>query len=78
MTSLNAAKIGAFDRGLIRAGMFADVTVFDPKTVIDKSTYLDPFQYSEGIAYVLVNGRPVWESGKPTGERPGRVLRRKG
>jgi N-acyl-D-aspartate/D-glutamate deacylase len=78
MTSLSAAKIGAFDRGLIRAGMFADVTVFDPKTVIDKSTYLEPFQYSEGIAYVLVNGRPVWESGKPTGERPGRVLRRKG
>ena len=58
--------------------MFADVTVFDPKTVIDRSTYLDPFHYNEGIVHVLVNGRPVFEKGKATGERPGRVIRHKG
>ena len=49
MTSLNAAKIGLIDRGLLRPGQFADVTVFDPATVIDRATYLEPFQYSQGI-----------------------------
>ncbi|MDR3619622.1 MAG: amidohydrolase family protein [Paludisphaera borealis] len=78
MSSLNAAKLGIQDRGLLRAGMFADVTVFDPKTVVDKSTYLEPFHYSEGIVHVLVNGRPVFENGKATGDRPGRVIRHKG
>ena len=46
MTSLNAAKAGLLDRGLLRPGQFADVTIFDPDTVIDRSTYLEPFQYS--------------------------------
>jgi N-acyl-D-aspartate/D-glutamate deacylase len=78
MSSLNAAKLGIQDRGLLRAGMVADVAVFDPKTVVDKSTYLDPFHYSEGIFHVLVNGRPVLENGKATGEKPGRVIRHKG
>src|SRR5206468_12289577 len=76
MTALNAAKIGILDRGLIRPGQFADVTVFDPEKVIDRSTYLDPFRYSEGIAYVLVNGRLVLDRGEQTGARPGRALRR--
>jgi N-acyl-D-amino-acid deacylase len=75
MTSLNASKLGLLDRGLLRPGQFADVTVFDPGTVIDRATYLDPFQYSEGIVHVLVNGRPVLEDGKPTGARPGKALR---
>ena len=52
MTSLNAAKLGLADRGLLRPGNFADVTVFDPERVIDRATYTDPFQYSEGIEYV--------------------------
>ncbi len=77
MTSLNAAKAGLVDRGLLRPGMFADVTVFDPEKVIDRSTYLEPFQYPEGIAHVAVNGRLVLDGGRPTGERPGRALRRK-
>lgn len=76
MTSLNAAKLGILDRGLLRPGLAADVTVFDPETVIDRSTYLEPFQYSEGISLVVVNGEVVLEDGKPTDARPGRALRR--
>ncbi len=77
MTSLNAAKLGIADRGLLRAGTFADVVVFDPEHVIDKATYEKPFQYSEGIVNVIVNGKLVLEQGKHTGERPGRTLRHK-
>ena len=75
MTSLNAAKIGLVDRGVLRTGAFADVTVFDPKTVGDLSTYTDPFQYSRGVTYVVVNGKLVLDQGQPTLERPGRALR---
>jgi N-acyl-D-amino-acid deacylase len=75
MTSLNAAKVGIEDRGLLRPGMYADITIFDPEKVIDRATYTEPFQYSEGIEYVLVNGRLVLERGRHTGARPGRVLR---
>ena len=63
------------DRGLLRAGQYADVTVFDPVRVIDHSTYTEPFQYSEGIEYVIVNGRVVLDQGKHTGVRSGRALR---
>ena len=52
------------------------VTLFDPDKVIDHSTYTKPFQYSEGIEYVVVNGKVVLEKGKHTGETPGRALRR--
>ena len=76
MTSLNAAKIGIVDRGILRPGMFADVTLFDAERVIDKSTYEKPFQYNEGIEYVMVNGKLVFDQGKPTGEKPGKALRR--
>jgi N-acyl-D-amino-acid deacylase len=76
MTSLNAAKLGMLDRGLLREGQFADITVFDPEKVIDRSTYLEPFQYSEGIEYVIVNGRVVLDRGKHTGARPGKAIRR--
>jgi N-acyl-D-aspartate/D-glutamate deacylase len=76
MTSMNANKLGLTERGLLRAGGFADVTVFDPDRVIDRSTYEKPFQYSEGIEYVVVNGRVVLDKGKPTGEKPGRALRK--
>ena len=75
MTSLNAAKIGIRDRGLLQAGLFADITVFDEKRVSDRSTYDEPFQYSEGVEYVIVNGRMVIDQGKHTGARPGRALR---
>jgi N-acyl-D-aspartate/D-glutamate deacylase len=76
MTSLNAAKLGIPDRGLLRPGNFADVTVFDPERVIDRATYTEPFRYSEGVEYVVVNGKLVLERGKHTGARPGRVVRR--
>jgi N-acyl-D-aspartate/D-glutamate deacylase len=76
MTSLNAAKLGLRDRGLLREGHFADLTLFDPGRVIDKSTYTDPFHYGEGIEYVIVNGKVVLEKGRHTGARPGRALRR--
>jgi N-acyl-D-amino-acid deacylase len=76
MTSANAAKLGLTDRGLVMPGMFADITVFDPEKVIDKSTYTDPFHYSEGIEYVVVNGKVVLDGGKPTGAKPGRAIRR--
>src|SRR6185436_20788624 len=65
MTSANAEKVGLSDRGLLRSGLFADVTVFDPEKVIDKSEYTDPFHYSEGISYVVVNGKVVLDGGKP-------------
>jgi N-acyl-D-amino-acid deacylase len=76
MTSLNAAKLGLRDRGLLRAGFAADITVFNPEHVRDKSTYEDPFHYSEGIEHVIVNGQLVVESGEHTGARPGRALRK--
>lgn len=78
MTSKNAAKAGLFDRGLIRPGLYADITIFDEKVVIDRSTYLDPFRYSEGIVEVLVNGQVVFDRGRHTDARPGRALRKKG
>lgn len=75
MTSLNAAKIGLVDRGTLRVGAFADITLFDEARVIDRSTYTEPFQYPEGIEYVLVNGQVVLDRGTHTGARPGRALR---
>ena len=75
MTSLPAQRVGLKDRGLLKPGFFADVVVFDPDSVADKATFENPHQYSEGISYVFVNGKPVWEDGKFTGNLPGRVLR---
>jgi N-acyl-D-aspartate/D-glutamate deacylase len=75
MTSLNANKIGIVDRGLLAAGKLADITVFSPEQLIDKSTYQDPFHYSQGIEWVIVNGQIVFEQGHPTGAKPGRALR---
>ena len=75
MTSLNAAKLGLRDRGLVREGCFADLTLFDPERVIDRSTYAEPFQYGDGIEYVIVNGQVVMEKGRHTGARSGRALR---
>jgi N-acyl-D-amino-acid deacylase len=74
MTSANAAKIHIYDRGLLRTGQWADVTVFDPQTVIDRATFEQPHQYAVGIRHVLVNGKLVLDGGAPTGARPGTVL----
>ncbi len=76
MTSLNAAKIGLKDRGTLRAGAFADVTLFDADKVIDRSTYTAPFAYNDGIEYVIVNGVVVLDKGKHTDAMPGRALRK--
>jgi len=76
MTTLNAAKLGLRDRGLVREGLAADLCVFDPQQVLDRATYTDPFQYSQGIVHVIVNGQLVLEHGRHTGAKPGQVLRR--
>ena len=78
MTSQAAQRLGLYDRGLVRPGMAADITVFDPATVRDFATYEDPLRYSEGIEYVIINGKVVLDAGKLTGERPGRILKRRG
>ncbi len=75
MTSLNAAKVGLPSRGQLQGGMFADVVIFDPHTIIDRSTYTDPFHYSEGVRWVIVNGQVVLDDGSHTGARPGRAIR---
>ncbi len=77
MTSLSLRRFNIQDRGLLREGMWADITVFDPETVYDNSTYLDPAQPPSGIEYVVVNGQVMVERGKLASAGPtGRVLRR--
>ena len=77
MTSVPAAVFGLKDRGTIREGAFADLVVFDPDAIIDRADFSRPKQPSAGIELVLVNGQPVWRDTAWTGERPGRLLRRK-
>lgn len=76
MTSLAASRARLADRGVLKAGMKADVVVFDPNTVRDVSTYEDPHHFSEGVSHVIVNGVPVLKDGGMTGALPGRILRR--
>jgi N-acyl-D-aspartate/D-glutamate deacylase len=76
MTSANAAKIGIYDLGILRPGMRADVTVFDPEAIRDNATWENPHQYASGIKYVLVNGQLVLANGEHTSAKPGRILRR--
>jgi N-acyl-D-amino-acid deacylase len=76
MTSLPAAWFGFRDRGIVRAGAFADLVVFDAARVIDAATFTAPAQASPGIELVMCNGRETWRSGAHTGARPGRVLAR--
>jgi N-acyl-D-aspartate/D-glutamate deacylase len=73
-TSHNAAKVRLYDRGILRSGMWADVAVFNPNTIIDKATFENPHQYAAGIEYVFVNGKIVLDRGKHTGARPGAIL----
>ena len=76
LTSVPAERFGLRERGVIREGAFADLVVFDPASVADHATYLDPARYPTGIDHVIVNGRPAILHGAETGERPGRLLRR--
>jgi N-acyl-D-amino-acid deacylase len=75
MTSLTASRVGLLDRGILRPGAFADIAVFDPKTIRDAATFGDPMHYSVGVRYVFVNGSPVVWDGAITDERPGRPVR---
>ena len=74
-SALPAQRMRLTDRGVLKAGMWADVVVFDPATIKDMATFAEPNQLSQGMDYVLVNGVPVIEQGKMTGTRPGKVLR---
>jgi N-acyl-D-aspartate/D-glutamate deacylase len=75
MTSLPAWRLGLTDRGLVRPGMRADLVLFDPRKVIDRSTFREPHLIAEGVHTVFVNGVEVWRDGAATGRLPGRVLR---
>jgi dihydroorotase/N-acyl-D-amino-acid deacylase len=75
MTSRPAARVGLQDRGILRPGMAADVTIFDPATIRDVATFEDPNHYAVGVKHVFVNGRAVVLNGAITSERPGRPLR---
>ena len=74
-SALPAQRMRLTDRGVLKAGMWADVVIFDPATVRDRATFDNPNQLSEGMEYVLVNGVPVIDQGKMTGALPGKVLR---
>jgi N-acyl-D-aspartate/D-glutamate deacylase len=74
MTSANAAKVHQYDRGLLRPGMAADVTVFNAATIIDRATYEEPHHYATGVEYVVVNGRVVLDRGMHTRARAGMIL----
>jgi dihydroorotase/N-acyl-D-amino-acid deacylase len=76
MTSIPAERLGLSDRGYLKEGMKADITIFNPETVIDKSTFVDPHHYPEGIEYVIVNGQVTIQEGVLTEKRGGRVLRK--
>ncbi len=74
LTSLPATNLGLDHRGFLREGYFADVVVFDPKTVADRATYEKPHQYAVGVKHVFVNGVQVLRDGEHTGAKPGRAL----
>jgi N-acyl-D-amino-acid deacylase len=74
MTALPAKRLGWKDRGTLKVGNFADLVLFNPDTVIDRSTFEKPFELPIGIEKVFVNGQLTWDSGKSTGAKPGSVL----
>jgi N-acyl-D-amino-acid deacylase len=76
MTSLPLGFLGVRDRGYVKEGMWADITIFDPKTVTNKATFQQPCVYPEGINYVMVNGQIALDKGKHTDVLAGKVLKR--
>jgi dihydroorotase/N-acyl-D-amino-acid deacylase len=78
LTSQAALRVGFHDRGILREGMKADLIVFDPATIADRSTFEDPHHFSEGVSDVIVNGVPVLRGGTMTGALPGKSIRGKG
>jgi N-acyl-D-aspartate/D-glutamate deacylase len=75
MSARPAARVKLADRGRIAVGMAADLVAFDPATIIDKSTFEDPFQYPAGVELVMVNGEVALERGKRTEARTGQALK---
>lgn len=75
MTGLPASRVGLRERGLLRAGMFADITIFNPMRVRDRATFEDPNQYPDGIPFVIINGQFAVDQGQRTSALSGRVLR---
>jgi N-acyl-D-amino-acid deacylase len=78
LAALPAHNLGLHDRGLLKTGYYADVVVFDPKTVADHATYEKPQQFATGVSEVVVNGQLALKAGEPTRARPGRVVRGRG
>lgn len=76
MTSLPAERIGLTDRGLLKPGYIADITIFDPTTIIDKGTYTHANQHPVGIHYVMMNGEWIIKEGELTGKKCGKILRK--
>jgi len=74
MTWAVAERLSIHDRGMLHEGMYADVVVFDPNTIIDRATYEQPNQLSVGVREVLVNGVEVVRDGRHTGAKPGRIV----
>jgi len=78
LSALPAHNLGLHDRGTLKAGAFADVVVFDPATVTDHATFLQPQQFATGVSEVVVNGQLALQDGQPTAARPGQVVRGRG
>ena len=77
ITSFPADTLGISNRGRIAKGMMADITCFDYENLIDKSDYVNPHQYSQGVQFVIVNGQVVIDKGEHTGKLPGQILKKK-
>ena len=76
ITSTPAKKFRLTDRGILKVGAYADITIFNPETITDRGDTLHPRVYPKGIEYVFVNGEQVIKNGKHTGATPGKILRR--
>jgi len=74
LSGLPATNLGLDRRGFIKEGMFADLVVFDPATIADRATFVQPHQYAAGVKHVFVNGQQVLKDGEHTGATPGRAL----
>ena len=75
LTALPASNLGLRDRGRLQPGMAADIALFDPATIADRSTFARPMQYATGVRHVFVNGVQVLKDGQPTGAKPGRFVK---
>jgi N-acyl-D-aspartate/D-glutamate deacylase len=78
MTSFPAQKFGLWKKGIVREGMDADVIIFDPDTIAERSTFQDPHQYPAGLPYVILNGQVVVDQDRYTGKLAGQVVKKQG